>query len=125
MSKEFFDAVKAIEAEKGIPAEYLYEKISAAIIVAAKHDYNGKDIVHCDIDPEKQKIKVYVRKMLLTKLRTRTQTSLSNRLSLSERALKSAAQLIFRLKQRISAELLLKQLSMLSVRVSVRLKEDR
>ena len=32
MSKEFFDAVKAIEAEKGIPAEYLYEKISAAII---------------------------------------------------------------------------------------------
>ena len=27
MSKEFFDAVKAIEAEKGIPAEYLYEKI--------------------------------------------------------------------------------------------------
>ena len=33
MSKEFFDAVKAIEAEKGIPAEYLYEKISAAIIV--------------------------------------------------------------------------------------------
>ena len=35
MSKEFFDAVKAIEAEKGIPAEYLYEKISAAIIVAA------------------------------------------------------------------------------------------
>ena len=125
MSKEFFDAVKAIEAEKGIPAEYLYEKISAAIIVAAKHDYNGKDIVHCDIDPEKQKIKVYEEKMLLTKLRTRTQTSLSNRLSLSERALKSAAQLIFRLKQRISAELLLKQISMLSVRVSVRLKEDR
>ena len=60
MSKEFFDAVKAIEAEKGIPAEYLYEKISAAIIVAAKHDYNGKDIVHCDIDPGKAEIKVYV-----------------------------------------------------------------
>ena len=54
MSKEFFDAVKAIEAEKGIPAEYLYEKISAAIIVAAKHDYNGKDIDHCVFDPEKQ-----------------------------------------------------------------------
>ena len=49
MSKEFFEAVKLLEAEKGIPADYLYEKISAAIIVAAKHDYNGKDIVHCDI----------------------------------------------------------------------------
>ena len=68
MSKEFFDAVKAIEAEKGIPAEYLYEKISAAIIVAAKHDYNGKDIVHCDIDPEKQKIKVYVRKNVVDEI---------------------------------------------------------
>ncbi len=62
MSKEFFEAVKMLEAEKGIPADYLYEKISAAIVVAAKHDFGGKDIVHCDIDPEKQKIKVYVTK---------------------------------------------------------------
>ena len=38
------------------------KKISAAIVVAAKHDYNGKDIVHCDIDPEKQRFKVYVTK---------------------------------------------------------------
>ena len=62
MSKEFFEAVKLLEQEKGISADYLYEKISAAIVVAAKHDFNGKDIVHCDIDPEKQKIKVYARK---------------------------------------------------------------
>lgn len=55
MSKEFFEAVKMLEQEKGIPADYLYDKISAAIVVAAKHDYNGKDIVHCDIDPEKEK----------------------------------------------------------------------
>lgn len=62
MSKEFFEAVKLLEAEKGISADYLYEKISAAIVVAAKHNYNGKDIVHCDIDPEQEKIKVYVTK---------------------------------------------------------------
>ncbi|MFR2205432.1 MAG: NusA N-terminal domain-containing protein, partial [Eubacterium sp.] len=62
MSKEFFEAVKMLEQEKGIPADYLYDKISAAIVVAEKHDYNGKDIVHCDIDPEKEKIKVYVTK---------------------------------------------------------------
>lgn len=68
MSKEFFEAVKLLETEKGIPAEYLYEKISAAIIVAAKHDYNGKDIVHCDIDEEKQKIKVYVRKNVVEEI---------------------------------------------------------
>lgn len=68
MSKEFFEAVKMLEAEKGIPAEYLYEKISAAIVVAAKHDYNGKDIVHCDIDEEKQKIKVYVTKNVVEEI---------------------------------------------------------
>ncbi len=68
MSKEFFEAVKMLEAEKGIPADYLYEKISAAIIVAAKHDYNGKDIVHCDIDPEKQKIKVYITKNVVDEI---------------------------------------------------------
>ncbi len=68
MSKEFFEAVKMLSAEKGISEEYMYEKISAAIIVAAKHDYNGKDIVHCDIDPEKQKVKVYVRKNVVEEI---------------------------------------------------------
>lgn len=68
MSKEFFEAVKLLEAEKGIPADYLYEKIAGAIVVAAKHDYNGKDIVHCDIDPEKQKIKVYVTKNVVEEI---------------------------------------------------------
>lgn len=62
MSKEFFEAVHMLEQEKGIPANYLFEKISTAIIVAAKHDFGGKDIVHCDIDPDKQKIKVYATK---------------------------------------------------------------
>lgn len=68
MSKEFFEAVRLLESEKGIPAEYLYEKIAAAIIVAAKHDFNGKDIVHCDIDQEKQKIKVYARKNVVEEI---------------------------------------------------------
>lgn len=68
MSKEFFEAVRLLEKEKGISAEYLYEKISSAIIVAAKHDYNGKDIVHCDIDPEKEKIKVYVTKNVVDEI---------------------------------------------------------
>lgn len=71
MSKEFFEAVKMLEEEKGLSAEYLYEKIAGAIIVAAKHDYNGKDIVHCDIDPEKEKSRFMYAKMLLKKLRMR------------------------------------------------------
>ena len=68
MNKEFFEAVKMLTAEKGIPEDYLYEKIAAAIIVAAKHDYNGKDIVHCDIDPEKMNIKVYVTKNVVEEI---------------------------------------------------------
>lgn len=68
MSKEFFEAVRMLEEEKGISADYLYEKIAGAIVVAAKHDYNGKDIVHCDIDPEKQRIKVYVRKNVVEEI---------------------------------------------------------
>ena len=68
MNKEFFEAVKMIEAEKGISAEYLYQKIADAIIVAAKRNYNGKDIVHCEIDPEKQKIKVFIRKNVVEEI---------------------------------------------------------
>lgn len=68
MSKEFFEAVRMIEQEKNIPADYLYEKIAAAIVVAAKHDFGGKDIVHCDIDPDKQKIKVYATKNVVEEI---------------------------------------------------------
>lgn len=68
MNKEFFEAVRLLVEEKDIPADYLYEKIAAAIVVAAKHNYGGKDIVHCDIDPEKEKIKVYVTKNVVEEI---------------------------------------------------------
>ena len=68
MSKEFFEAVKMLEEEKGVPAEYLYEKIAGAIAVAAKHDFNNKEIVFCEIDPEKEKIKVFVRKNVVEEI---------------------------------------------------------
>lgn len=71
INEEFFQAVKMLETEKGIPAEYLYDKIKTAIIVAIRHDYNGKDIVFCDINPDRNELKVYVRKMWSTRLRTR------------------------------------------------------
>lgn len=62
INEEFFQAVKMLETEKGIPADYLYDKIKTAIVVAIRHDYNGKDIVFCDINPDKNELKVYVRK---------------------------------------------------------------
>ncbi len=60
MNKEFFAAVELMEKEKGIQAEYLYEKISNAIVVAVRKDYNGKDVVSCDIDAEKKTMRVYL-----------------------------------------------------------------
>ena len=68
MSKEFFEAVRLLVQEKDIPQDYLFEKIAAGIVVAAKHNYGGKDIVHCDIDPEKEKIKVYVTKNVVEEI---------------------------------------------------------
>ena len=60
MNKEFFEAVALMEKEKGIQAEYLYEKISEAIVKAVRKDYNNKDVVACDIDPEAKTMRVYV-----------------------------------------------------------------
>jgi len=61
-NKEFFEALALMEQEKGISAEYLAEKIENAIVTAVKKEYGGREIVFCDIDLEKQKMKVYVRK---------------------------------------------------------------
>lgn len=68
LNTEFFEAVKLLETEKGIPEEYLYEKIQAALIVALRKDYNGKEIVFCDIDPKNQTIKIYARKNVVEEI---------------------------------------------------------
>ena len=68
MNKEFFAAVELMEKEKGIQAEYLYEKISNAIVVAVRKDYNGKDVVSCDIDAEKKTMRVYLRKNIVEEI---------------------------------------------------------
>ena len=59
MNKEFFEAVNMMEKEKGIPAEFLYEKIQNAILTAVKKEYNGKDVVECEIIPEKYEMNIY------------------------------------------------------------------
>ncbi|MCQ2489552.1 MAG: transcription termination factor NusA [Clostridia bacterium] len=68
MNEEFFAAVEMMAKEKGIPAEFLYEKIQNALVVSVKRMYNGKDIVFCDINPEKQKLSVYLRKNVVEEI---------------------------------------------------------
>ncbi|HZK21381.1 MAG TPA: transcription termination factor NusA [Oscillospiraceae bacterium] len=64
-NKEFFDAVELMEKEKGIPAEYLLEKITAAIVTSVKKDYGSKDVVFCEADRDKAELRVFVRKTVV------------------------------------------------------------
>ena len=40
-NNEFFEALSMLEHERGITAEYLIEKIKAAIIIAVKKNYES------------------------------------------------------------------------------------
>ena len=40
---EFFEALQLLQKEKGIDGDYLLEKIRAAIVLAVKKDYGGKE----------------------------------------------------------------------------------
>lgn len=51
-NNEFFEALAALEKERGLTADYLIEKIKAAIVIAVKKDYEVEDEnVIVDIDP--------------------------------------------------------------------------
>ncbi len=60
MNNEFFDALLMLEKEKGIPADYLLEKIKAAIVIAVKRDFGGVENVVVEISPESRKFKVAI-----------------------------------------------------------------
>lgn len=76
MNKEFFEAVEAMAADKGIDADYLYDRISNAIVVAVRKDYikkdkdkeKEKDIVSCEINPEKKTMKVLLHKNVVEEI---------------------------------------------------------
>ena len=59
---EFFEALKMLEKEKGIPIDYLMEKIRAAIIIAVKRDFGGKDNIFVIMNPNSNEFKVTVSK---------------------------------------------------------------
>ena len=64
-NKEFFEALKLMEEERGIPREFIAEKIADAIIVAARKDYGGNDIVSCNIDTENEIFLVFAKKEIV------------------------------------------------------------
>ncbi len=62
---EFFDAVAAMAQERGVPVDALYEAITKSVITSVKRDYGDRDIVFCDINPEKNTLKIYIKKRVV------------------------------------------------------------
>ena len=58
-NNDFFEALSMLEHERGITAEYLIEKIKAAIVIAVKKNYEVEDDnVLVEIDPDSGKFNV-------------------------------------------------------------------
>ena len=64
-NSEFFEALKLMEEEKGIPQQFIAEKIAEAIVVAARKDYGGSDIVSCVIDTENKIFNITAKKEIV------------------------------------------------------------
>ena len=56
--KEFFRALDLLEKEKGIPKDYMIEKIEAALLTAFKKE-TGSSNMKVELNPEKREIHVY------------------------------------------------------------------
>lgn len=69
MNAEFFDAVADIEKEKGIPREYMYEKIRQAMLTAFRKDTpDCEDNVEVILDEDKKKIEMVVKKTVVARV---------------------------------------------------------
>lgn len=65
MNAEFFTALELLEKEKGIPKEYMFEKIEAALVAAYKKEHGNNTNVRVAIDPAKKDVKVYQQKTVV------------------------------------------------------------
>lgn len=59
MNAEFFEALDLLEKEKGIPKEYMLEKIEAALTGALKREIGGAGNIRIKLDPAKKDMRVY------------------------------------------------------------------
>ena len=69
MDSEFFLALDMIEKEKGISKSYMMEKIRAALVAAVKKDDPAAaDGVVVEMDPVKQKVRIYIEKTVVEEI---------------------------------------------------------
>ncbi len=62
MNSELFNALEALGQEKGIPQEYMLEKVEAALLNAYKKEYGEHSNVRIVLDPEKKEVKMFQQK---------------------------------------------------------------
>lgn len=85
MNAELFEALELLEKTKGIPVDYMLEKIEAALISAFKKEY-GASAVRVDINREKKSVKVYkVRTVVETVEDDKCEISLEDAKAISRR----------------------------------------
>ncbi len=88
--KEFFEALHEMEQERGIPCEFIVDKIAEAITVAARKDFGGNDIVSCVIDLEKEVFVVTARKEVVDEVEDPyTQISKEDALSIDSKSVEN------------------------------------
>ncbi len=63
-NEELFLALELLEKEKGIPAEFMLDKIKKAISTACKNNYGNED-VEIEIDPAAGKFDVFLKKEIV------------------------------------------------------------
>lgn len=59
MNKELFEALEVLEKEKGIPKEYMTERIESALLSAFRKESGGNENARVKLDPAKQDVKLY------------------------------------------------------------------
>ncbi|MBE6599349.1 MAG: transcription termination/antitermination protein NusA [Ruminococcaceae bacterium] len=64
MNAELFDALDLLEKTKGIPVDYMLEKVEAALVSAFKKEY-GSSSVRVGINKEKKEVKVFKRRTVV------------------------------------------------------------
>lgn len=66
VNAEFFAALEQLEKEKGIPVDYMLDRVGQALITAYKRDNDGMtDNIFVEPDKEKKTIRMYVRKTVV------------------------------------------------------------
>ena len=87
MNAEFFAAIADIEKEKGIPQQYMLDKIEQALLAALRKDNpNAAEAARVVVDPEKKKIDLFIEKTVVEEVENpATQYSLEQARAISQK----------------------------------------